>query len=189
MAERQTADVLEDIRYDHIARYMWARNYVAGRDVIDIGCGVGYGASIMSEVARSVYAIDNSMEAIEYAMLKWDRQNIKWRVSDASEPTGRRFDVSVCFEVIEHLQRPMDLLRRARAHSRALLISAPNEEGCPYSSRHFPYHVRHYRKHEMEDMLNECGWYIDRVFHQAGKDSSVDDGFRSSARTLVYVAE
>lgn len=189
MAERQTADTLEQIRADHVARYMWVRGAVAGKDVVDIGCGVGYGASIMSESAKSIHAFDRDMDAIEYAMLKWSRPGIKFSMMEA---TGLwdcgRYDVAVAFEIVEHLQHPELMLRRARACCRSLFISAPNEEGMPFDKKRFPFHERHYRSDEMVALLESCGWIVQGFFHQKGRESSVEYGHDAGARTLVYAA-
>ncbi len=72
--ERQVGATLGEIREDHVYRYRWARNIIEDLatepfSVIDAGCGVGYGASILSEsdmVAR-VQAFDCSDEAIRFA--------------------------------------------------------------------------------------------------------------------------
>lgn len=35
----------------HLARYEWAKQYVKGKEVLDTGCGVGYGSAMLAEDA------------------------------------------------------------------------------------------------------------------------------------------
>src|SRR5213082_3394273 len=44
----------------HFKRYEFALPYSAGRDVLDAGCGVGYGSALLAERARNVVGVDRS---------------------------------------------------------------------------------------------------------------------------------
>ena len=45
-------------------RYIYTLNYIVGKDVLDIACGVGWGTYVMSKVASNVYGVDLSDTAI-----------------------------------------------------------------------------------------------------------------------------
>src|SRR6186997_360777 len=50
----------ELVEAEHLARYRWAAAAVAGRDVLDAGCGEGYGSRLLAELggARRCVGID-----------------------------------------------------------------------------------------------------------------------------------
>ncbi len=89
----------------HAKRYEFALPLCAGRDVLDAGCGVGYGSAILAETARRVVGVDRSDDAIAYARRRYARPNVEFAVDDLLElrqPDGA-FDVVCAFEAIEHL--------------------------------------------------------------------------------------
>lgn len=55
------------IRLEHYHRYAVVQPIVAGKVVLDVACGEGYGSSFMAEVASSVVGVDISAEAVQHA--------------------------------------------------------------------------------------------------------------------------
>src|SRR3954470_12277271 len=51
----------------HVGRYTWALRACEGKEVVDLGCGAGYGTLILSSFARSSVGVDVSPEAIDTA--------------------------------------------------------------------------------------------------------------------------
>ncbi len=81
--------------------------------VVDVGCGVGIGANIMSQEAQFVWGIDSNEESIRFAQQLFGREpnniyytpQVTFDVVDATnEPRElRTFDYVTCIEVIEHV--------------------------------------------------------------------------------------
>ena len=60
--------------FDHIRRYLFAQQFVAGLTVLDIACGTGYGSNILHLArAKPVISIDISAEALAYASAHYGR--------------------------------------------------------------------------------------------------------------------
>lgn len=100
----------------HEASYAFAVPYCAGRRVLDLGCGSGYGAARIAAVASSVEAVDVSEEAVAYAQRRYPRDNVRYStiVPDAPLPfADGQFDVVLSFQVIEHVQDDVGYLREA----------------------------------------------------------------------------
>src|SRR3990167_10024756 len=96
----------------HINRYKWAASHLEnGWEVLDVGCGSGYGDPILLNVAQSVVGADPSEEAINYAERKAEKTKIapsrlRYETADILfAGTGRTFDACVCIEVIEHVDQ------------------------------------------------------------------------------------
>jgi 2-polyprenyl-3-methyl-5-hydroxy-6-metoxy-1,4-benzoquinol methylase len=81
--------------------------------VVDVGCGCGIGANIMSQEAQFVWGIDTNKESIQYATEMFERQpnniyytpQLTFDVVDVNDEPREmmQFDYVVCIEVIEHI--------------------------------------------------------------------------------------
>src|SRR5688572_24398680 len=87
-------------------RYLFARQLVAGADVLDVGCGNGFGTALLAEVAREVVGADVSQEALAYARrAQPDRRFVHIDRPPALPLPDASVDAVVCLETIEHLPR------------------------------------------------------------------------------------
>jgi ubiquinone/menaquinone biosynthesis C-methylase UbiE len=115
--------------WEHIYRYRFATRYTAGRDVLDVACGEGYGsAALLKSGAKSVIGVDVDGTICDYARRKY---NIDARQGDAASLPfpADSFDLVVSFETIEHLPEPtrfLDECVRVLRPSGLCVISTPN---------------------------------------------------------------
>ena len=139
----------------HRAAYRFASAYVHGRRVVEIGCGFGFGARMLSEEAVQVLAVDNSQEAIAAASKEPVPANVEFRLSNAIGLSADeiRCDVLVAFQVIEHFPAADGFLELARDATRpdgVCLVSTPN---ALLSVGDNPYHFREYTPSELQRVL------------------------------------
>ena len=55
--ERMTSAMAGQIAIEHYHRYLFARSFCLGKDVVDVASGEGYGSAQLAQVARSVIGI------------------------------------------------------------------------------------------------------------------------------------
>jgi 2-polyprenyl-3-methyl-5-hydroxy-6-metoxy-1,4-benzoquinol methylase len=153
--ERTLPDVPEENYWyrRHLAVYEWIGARVAGRRVVDMACGEGYGSEVLSRSAASVVGVDANPEAHEHARLRYVRQNLRFE-RDLVETFAEPCDVVVFLQTIEHVQDPGEVLE----HFKAMLtpggvayVSTPNvltlaPPGAEKSDN--PWHVKEYRAEE-----------------------------------------
>jgi SAM-dependent methyltransferase len=142
------------IEAEHRGRYWWATPWVTGREVLDAGCGVGYGTRLLAEhdPARLV-GVDISAEALSHAPAD-SAELVEADLRDLPFPADS-FDVVVCFEVIEHVEghdRVLDELRRVLRPGGTLLISSPNRDVYAPGN---PYHVHEFLPDELRGALEQ----------------------------------
>jgi len=89
----------------HKVRYEFAKKYCAGKSVLDVACGAGYGSALLAEFAKSVVGADLDEGAINFARSSYKRSNLVYRIEDAQALSfeSASFDTVVSFETIEHL--------------------------------------------------------------------------------------
>lgn len=153
----------EDIQvvYEHYHRYAIARDLVAGKRVLDLASGEGYGAAMLAETATEVVGIDIDAPSIEHARLNYGSATLKFVVGSITDPAvlsdGGQFDVITCFEAIEHVTDHvglMDLVRARLAPGGLLLISTPDTE--VYSHQHHncnEFHLKELTERELDGLL------------------------------------
>jgi SAM-dependent methyltransferase len=175
--ERTLPDVPEENYWfrRHLAVYEWIAARVAGKRVVDMACGEGYGSDVLARAAASVVGVDANPEAHEHARLRYVRPNLRYE-RDLVESFAEPSDAVAFLQTIEHVQDAGAILE----HFKSMLIpggvayvSTPNLltlalPGAEKSDN--PWHVREYRAAEFREL---CETHFDRIemlglFH-AGK--------------------
>ncbi len=144
----------------HLCAYKFAKDFVRGKCVLDIGCGEGYGSYYLSGFAKEVTGIDYDAAIIDYAKNKYARNNLTFRTSDIKDlnSIGNKFDVVCLFQVIEHLNDALKLLENIRLllnPGGIFICSTPNRlDASPKSV--WPlnkFHLREYLFDEFDALL------------------------------------
>ncbi len=143
----------------HLAVYEWIGARAAGKRVLDMACGEGYGSEVLWRSAASVLGVDANPEAHEHAKARYSRQNLTFErglVETYGEPDS--FDAVVFLQTIEHVHDPHAVI----AHFKSLLspggvayISTPNvltlaPPGAGKSDN--PWHLKEYRAEEFRGL-------------------------------------
>ncbi len=123
---------------EHRHRYELAARLCAGKRVLDLCCGAGYGTVILAGHAREVVGVDNDAAAVETARLTTigrEAPNVSFELADAlavlGNDDGWGYDVVVCFEGIEHLgelDRALALLRAHAERGTQIIASVRNRK-------------------------------------------------------------
>jgi SAM-dependent methyltransferase len=157
--ERTLPDVPEENYWfqRHVAVYEWVAGQVAGKRVIDMASGEGYGADILAAHAASVVGVEANPDAFEHARLRYRRANLRFERSMV-EVYAEPCDAVVFLQTIEHVQDPGAVLEHFKAMlapGGAVFVSTPNvltlaPPGEERSGN--PWHVREYRPDEFHDL-------------------------------------
>jgi SAM-dependent methyltransferase len=152
-----------DLLNEHLARYAFAARLSRRKQVLDAGCGAGYGSAELARTATSVLGVDRSAEAIAFARGQYPAPNLRFEEGDCSAlpaPDGS-IDLVVAFEVIEHLQDWRAFLREARrvlSTAGQFIVSTPNKLYYSESrggSGPNPFHVHEFEFEEFRAELGE----------------------------------
>jgi SAM-dependent methyltransferase len=109
--QEQPVPAIAEVAYNQLTAYGFARRYVEGKVIIDIGGeGGGHGPRLLAQSAGSVTTVNGLPEVVELA--------------------SAVFDVVVAFGVIEDLEHPGELVREAKRvlkQDGVLLVSAKDK--------------------------------------------------------------
>jgi SAM-dependent methyltransferase len=153
----------------HEVVYQRLASFCAGRDVLEAGCGEGYGADLIAAVARRVVAVDYDAATVAHVRARYPRvQVVAGNLASLPLPDAS-VDVVVNFQVIEHLwdqpQFITECLRVLRPGG-LLLTSTPNRitftpgRDTPVN----PFHTRELDAAELAELLRDGGFRIDGVY-------------------------
>jgi SAM-dependent methyltransferase len=156
-----------EVVYQHLAPRC------AGREVLEAGCGEGYGADLIAAVARRVVAVDYDQTTVAHVRARYPRVEVmhgnlaELPLADAS------VDVVVNFQVIEHLWDQTQFVTecaRVLRPSGLLMVSTPNRitfspgRDTPIN----PFHTRELNADELSRLLIDAGFTsvsMSGVFH------------------------
>ncbi len=101
----------------HLLTYLFASQFCYGKNVIDIGCGDGYGLQLLSTFAKSCVGLDISPNALRISQMhKYHCATVTQRLDLEHEPLAGSWDylpsesvVYVALEVLEHIDNPQIL--------------------------------------------------------------------------------
>ena len=150
-----------NIMLEHFHRYMFALEFVAGCDVLDIACGEGYGTDLLGCCAKTVVGVDIAEEVVVHASKKYSSAKVAFRQGRAeSIPLeDSTVDVVVSFETIEHHDKHEEMIaeiRRVLRPGGLLLISSPDKRYySDISNFKNVFHVKELYKPEFLSLLSK----------------------------------
>jgi SAM-dependent methyltransferase len=165
-----------DLFNEHLCRYHFAGPLVAGKKVLDLGCGAGYGTFELARKAQWAAGLDISPEAIEYARRHYALPNLNYLVGDCCQTglVNASFDAIICFELIEHLAEQPSLMEeicRLLKPSGFVLISTPNR--LFYTEELNQHNAFHTHEFDFDEFHSFLGRYFEQVdfYYQNHVDS------------------
>jgi len=157
----------------HEVVYLHCADICAGCDVLEAGCGEGYGADLIASVARRVVAVDYDAGTVAHVRARYPRVQVVTANLASLPVPDATIDVVVNFQVIEHLwDQPQFITEclRALRPGGLLLMSTPNRiTFTPGSDTPVnPFHTRELNAAELRELLTDSGFDVrsmSGVFH------------------------
>lgn len=144
-----------------VSRYELASKYAKNKVVLEVGCGAGYGAEILSWKAKKVYAIDNNKNAIRDCKKNYQQNNLVFKLGDMIKLDfpSNHFDLITAFEVLEHIedyQKAISEFLRVLKPGGIIILSTPNKEiYSPGTKKPFyPYHFQEFTLDNLKNALS-----------------------------------
>lgn len=157
----------------HEVVYQQLAERCVGADVLEAGCGEGYGADLIAGVARRVIAVDYDEAAVAHVRSRYPRVDVMQANLAQLPLPDASVDIVVNFQVIEHLWDQTQFVvecARVLRPSGLLLMSTPNRitfspgRDTPIN----PFHTRELNAAELTQLLVDGGFTdvsVSGLFH------------------------
>ena len=153
----------------HEVVYRHCAPLCAGRNVLEAGCGEGYGADLLAAQAQRVVAVDYDAATVAHVRARYPAIEVIPANLAAVPLPDASLDVVVNFQVIEHLwdqpQFITECLRLLRPGG-VLLMSTPNRitftpgSDVPVN----PFHTRELNAAELAELLESGGFAVEGMY-------------------------
>ena len=158
--ERFVPGVQGEIWIEHWHRYHFAARWAAGKRVLDVACGEGYGTALLARVAAEATGVDISEQAVAHAKGEYATiANAKFLCAPCTRIPlpDASVDVAVSFETIEHIHEQEAFiaeLARVLVPGGVLLLSCPNKlEYTDKRDYHNEFHVKELYRAELAQLV------------------------------------
>jgi ubiquinone/menaquinone biosynthesis C-methylase UbiE len=152
--ERAHQDEANNVTYQRCQyAYEFAKPLIAGKKILDVGCGLAYGTAMMAESASAITGIDYDQETVNDNVKRYHSiTNLEFK-QGAIPPLpfpDESFDVVTAFQFIEHIHPRKEFIKeslRVLKPGGYLLVTTPN---IKKSLARNPFHVHEYTFDEMK---------------------------------------
>lgn len=179
-----------DLFVAHESIYRFFAERVSGCDVLDAGCGTGYGTRILADGgARHVTGIDIDRQNVRYARKHYGSSHVHFEVADMERlPFGdASFDAVIATNSAEHLHDPAafiaSLARILRPLAVALLAVPPIYTDADAVTHHaIRYHRSNLTVAQWIQLLDQTPFEVSYVIHRARAGTAPDFTSRVASR-------
>lgn len=176
--ERLETFILNETAIEHLHRYALATQFVKEKKVLDIACGEGYGAALLSTAATQVTGVDINEPAIKNAAEKYRKKNLTFLQGDVRQIPldDASIDVITSFETLEHVaehEKVLKELRRVLKPEGILLISTPEKKfHSDLNTQKSSFHVKELYENEFRQLMASTFSHVQYI-HQCSFFTSV----------------
>ncbi|MDR2999668.1 MAG: class I SAM-dependent methyltransferase [Fibromonadaceae bacterium] len=137
------------------------------QNILDLGCGEAFTLNMLQSNFPNLNYFGYDINPIALNLAKQNASNAKLEIQDIyTLKSEHEFDIIICCEVLEHLQKPLKALKNiAKLNAKIYIFSVPNEPffklGNFFSGKYIknlgnhPEHIQNFSKRQFYKMCSE----------------------------------
>ncbi len=148
----------------HKYNYKIARENISpNNNVLEVGCGEGFGTNFLSPYAKKIVGIDVDKNIIEHCNKKYTSSNCSFKHYDGYQIpfSDNSFDTVISFQVIEHVQDDINFISEAHRvlkNGGKYILTTPNKTTRIKKGKKKPwnrFHIREYNAIELKKLMEK----------------------------------
>lgn len=156
--ERAHHDEANNVTYQRCQfAYEYAKPFIVGKRVLDVGCGLAYGTALMAESALDIIGLDYDQLTIDDNQKRYSAiKNLSFKRGEIPPLPfeDNSFDVVTAFQFIEHIERRKEFMKeclRVLKPGGRMMVTTPNVKK---SLARNPFHVHEYSFDEIKGEIS-----------------------------------
>lgn len=146
---------------------------IEGVKILDLGCGMGEFMHELEKRGAEVWGADFSQKSVEFAKRNFNLKNIySTSFEDFFKKTDLPlFDIIFFFEVIEHLDRPLEFIKNVKKFLKPngkIILSTPCRERIMANIAKWdypPHHLSRWNKESVANLFKKIGFEISGFYY------------------------
>lgn len=178
MTFSENVDVTE-AKGEHKFYFSFARDYIKGKKVLDIGSWTGSFELLIYNLAKEITAVDVEKKSLKVLKQNLPRVKCVKAYSHNLPFKSNTFDVAAFFDVIEHIPRGYELatiqeINRVLKKGGHLFLATPHSNFLSklFDPAYFLTGHRHYSDEALLSMLSDSGFKVEKLLHRGSFFSS-----------------
>ncbi len=175
-----------------LSRYKFASKMACrkGRQVLELGCSDGIGATILAENAAKYLGVDLDASAIDAALVNLKESKFQFKHDDFMGKTYGSFDAVVSLDVVEHIHPEFeamyfDTIYNNLTEEGICVVGTPNITSAPYASA--ASQLGHVNLFSQSRLVSTMGKYFHQVLPFGMNDEILHTGFASMSHYIFCV--
>lgn len=168
-------------------RYSWAKGYVSGKDVVEVGCGSGQGLALLAKEAKSLVGSDYDDEILAIARDHYGDRFAIMKIDAADLPfSDNSKDVIVIFEALYYIPNYIKFFSEAKRVLRddgVLLIANANKALPDFNPS--PYSFKYHGVIELAEELDKIGFTTEFFGYLSTRGVSLKQKLLTPVKRLV----
>jgi len=151
----------------HKKAYLYTEKFCKDKNILDYGCGSGYGTFYLSKLAKKIIGIDIDKNIIKFCKRNYSQTNLSFQeINSFPLPfNDKHFDVIISFQVIEHIKivpKYLYEIKRVLKEDGVALITTVNRKYrlLPYQ---MPWNPEHFREYSFKKLKNELMAFFNKI--------------------------
>lgn len=138
---------------------------IRGQRVLDIGCGVGRTSLLAASFGFNVIGVDTEPKAIRLARMNAKNFYLDTKctfiigdILKQRKLLKKKFDIVICSEVIEHVEKPQTIINfafRLLKKDGSFILTTPHDPNLWSVLDEYAGHVKRYRIEEIKQLLRK----------------------------------
>ena len=133
----------------------------SSRKILDFGCGIGQDGILFAEAGFEVTLADLPGKTFDFAKWRVERRGLKIKLVNSDE-LSQKYDAILCFDVLEHLWEPREIVEYLCNHlsDNGILLVTAHFERTEIHPMHLERNVRYLGRAFLE-MMSQAGFRME----------------------------